>query len=178
MERKNVKMLRRLAAAIAIAAFTQLASAQVLWQNFTAGMTLDEVRRASPNAELLPDDPGRKLQGGGMQKLRLPGIEIVGKQFEADFYFANDRLTNVHLVHRSGENVSTGRAIFNDLVTALRSKYGNELQRSGNANLGWSGDATWAAGGTTINLLAYLYDKSNFIQIGYSARLATEAGKL
>lgn len=171
--------LRQIAAALAFAAFSPLASAQALWQAYTTGMTVDEVRRVAPEAELLPDDPRRVLPtNGAMQKLRLPGIGIVGKQFEADFYFVDDKLTDVHLVHRSKENIAAGRSVFNDLMTALRSKYGSELDRKSSTNIGWMGDATWASGGTTINLIGILYESGAFVQVGYSGRIAKDASKL
>ncbi len=165
-------------ALLSLAASVPAIAQQLLWQNFTTGMTLEEARRAAPNAEAV-DNPKAVLSDGAIQRLNIPKIEIVGRSFDANVFFKDNRLTRVHLVHKRDEETSAGRLTYNELLIALRSKYGPELSSKGRNDsiFGFSGDATWAAGPTTIELIAFI-NKSTFIQIGYSARLANEAGKL
>jgi hypothetical protein len=159
--------------------FSPGAFAQVLWQEYAAGMSAAQVQALAKDAVAV-DDPKAVLPSGAQTKLKIPSMEVAGLAFEVNFMFMGDKLSDVQLFHRADQNSSAGRASYSQLLSALRAKYGHELIRDGSESpiFGWNGSNTWSAGGTTIRLLGFIGPSSTTVVIGYSARLAKDAEKL
>lgn len=155
------------------------AFAQVLWQEYAAGMSAAQVEAIAKSAVAV-DDPRAVLPSGARTKLKIPSMEIAGLNFEVNFMFMGDKLSDVQLFHRADQDSSVGRASYTQLLSALRAKYGQELVRDGSDSpiFGWNGSNTWSSGGTTIRLLGYIRPSSTTVIIGYSVRLAKDAEKL
>lgn len=178
-------LLRRLAVGARwgiVLAVTGLGSvsafAQVLWQQYTVGMSYDAVRKAAPAAELV-DNPKAVLKSGAVERLAVPGLEIVGRPFVARFYFLEGKLTDIHVGYRATEPSSEGARVYGNLAEVLRSKYGPELSRDISPGRDtWIGTTTWSAGQTTIALFGAFIGGNSTINVAYGSRLAKEAGKL
>jgi hypothetical protein len=161
-----VEMLFRTFVLAALLACAQAAQAQALWQGLTTGMTEEEARRVMPAAQPVKV-PTTKMMTGAQSKLQVPGQEFQGKTFEATLFFLGDRLSDVQLLHVAAVDAAQGRAAYNELLLALRAKYGQE-QRT--ANQRTVSEAAWAADGMVVTLLGYYEAGSTVINLTFSGR--------
>jgi hypothetical protein len=172
-------MLRKVITAVFVALATVPAGAQTLWHETLIGMTADEVKAIVRDA-VPPEKPGRGTDGSEIL-LIVPTIDIVNKQFKASFFFKEARLRAVSLTPTAQEPTHLAMMTFNSLVTALRSRYGNELsfQREENEMFGPVRKVTWASGSSTIELyLIGIGRDSASMGVNYSTKLAASANKL
>jgi hypothetical protein len=154
------------------------ASAQSLWNGTNYGMSVDEVRATVPKA-IAPDKPNR-LADGAQELLRLTNVEIVGKTFDAQFFFRNGRLSQVTLSLEKGHTFHQATLTLNALSDALRAKYGREISHENDRTAALNRiTATWLSGKTNINVLAIgVGDFDATLNVNYQMRIAREAEKL
>lgn len=165
-------MLRQ-AFVAAVAALTTLpAAAQTLWGNTRAGMTMEEVTAAVPNTRLQRLPKGEEF-------LSAPLLELAGAQFEPSMYFKDGKLEKVSLSTK-GITPKTHDGVYDQLVAALRSKYGTEVGRSINSSfIGITRELTWASNGTSIVVFNMTIGSTDAIlQVTYSNSIGRDASKL
>jgi len=164
--------------AIFLCVLATATQAQVLWQGARYGMSVAEVQHTFPKAKLLAE-PQR--YGDTEGKLVLPEVALVSEHFDAVFIFKGNRLSQVSLKLKSKEApfdtlLST---TFDSLTTALRAKYGIELNRSikrGDLN---TATIEWMSGRTNIALtMIAVSDTPALLSIVYQVRVARDADKL
>ena len=128
-----------------------VAQAQALWQNTTVGMNLADVQKHYPAAVPPVSSPGL-LGTGATEKLRLEGVEVARHRFHAQFFFKDDRLTQVTLELDDPPGFSGAEILFTSLVDQLRTKYGAEFSLHRNRGVMPTILASWH-GETNINLI-------------------------
>jgi len=153
--------------------------AQTLWQNTEYGMTVAQVQQVIPGA--IPPEKGDTLGGGEKELLRLSNIELVGKPFDAKFFFKDARLVQVTLTLTEKLAFDRARILVRDpLLEALRAKYGPEMTSQNEGIGSVKGlDVGWMLGRTNISLvLLAIGDKLVILNVTYQVRVAKEADKL
>lgn len=156
-----IPTLPRVARVIAALSFFALhpALGQQLWSNATAGMNLDEVRAAFPDAVA-----GDKAQHrSGAVALLKQSVRLADQNFNADFFFLAGTLTRVSLIAmpRGRETgVPTARS-YAQILGALRAKYGKELSSTKEKVLNGTTteiSSVWRAGQTRVELVGSIPD--------------------
>ncbi len=145
-------------------------NAQTLWQNTTAGMTVQQVRAAQPEATTVahPD----QLYNGATCELKLKNYSVAANTYDVCFYFKDLRLIQVTL----GFLGEPTRANYDDLVLLLTAKYGPPLHETPDS-IGRS--AYWILPGGANVALTYIDERSiPLININYQLRVASESSKL
>jgi hypothetical protein len=108
-------------------------------------------------------------------------VFLKSHKFSGSFYFLNDRLVQVTLHIRDGGSYDTALA-YDNLVTALRAKYGQELSAENNVIGSMvTRDTEWMSGRTNINLHYTKmgdYNPTPLLNINYQVRIAGDADKL
>ena len=136
-------------------------------------MTVYTVSNAVPGA--VPPDKGNRLGDGLLELLQLPKIELVGKPFQASFFFKDERLVQVTLTLTEKLRFNLARiSAYDSLLQALRVKYGPELSSTNNS-IGTSGSigTSWMSGRTNISLLLIgIADNPAFLNVNYQVRVA------
>lgn len=169
------KMTR--AAFLFVLFFATPATAQELWNKAEYGMTVKQVMHAVPGSKPVKD--GGTLKDGAVELLRLTGIEISQQQFDAEFFFKNDRLVQVTLSCTNPKKFILMTSVFDSILTTLRSKYGTELNSSSQQGIANIQDATFVSGGKNITLVIIgIGDNPVILSIVYQVRIAKEAEKL
>lgn len=152
--------------------------AQTLWGGTHYGMSPKEVIQKVQGAKRV--DNGDNIKDY-KELVRLEGIEIVEKIFDASFYFKNEKLGRVILSLREGSGFITCLSVFEKITDALRSKYGEELSpiKKFSSNNLKSVRATWLSGKTSIlvNVLQVGETPATF-KIIYEVGISKEADKL
>lgn len=95
--------------------------AQSLWPGTTAGMRLEEVKKAFPDAHE-PYTAAELPSGKGKALLELEETEIAGHKFKVLFFFKEEQLVHVAL----SETAQTPLRDFEKFRDLLRAKYGLE----------------------------------------------------
>lgn len=164
-------------ALLAALLFGSLAQAQTLWRDTNYGMSIDQVRAAIPEvADAVK--PG-ELAGGAKGLLTIPKVQIAGADYQARFFFLNDKLVQVMLSLDNPGKFDSSLRTFETLEELLRVKYGREIKREVKRGVVNQASATWMAGGTNISVLTYSFDNDNAsLNINYQVRVAKEADKL
>src|SRR5688572_3118734 len=99
--------------------------AQPLWGGTEYGMSVEQVKIVVPEA--IAPAKSETLRNGAVELLRLEGLEIVGKQFSARFFFLQDKLNQVTLsLARETADFNSVVLTFDSVTEALRAKYGRE----------------------------------------------------
>lgn len=151
--------------------------AQALWNGTTYGMSVSEVREKIPNVK--NSEKVSKLHDGSVELLRLESVDIVGKTFDALFYFQADRLVQVTLKLTGQYTFHSGFLVFESLTEALTAKYGTELSRKVIRDTLNKADATWVSGRTNISmLLLNVGNTPAILNVNYQARISKDADKL
>lgn len=181
--------IKRFATIGAIATAAVLASpsvfAQSLWHGTTFGMTVDQVVAAVPEATPATNkNPGNGIRFNSQfapELLHVDDVQLVNQKFSGSFYFLNDRLVQATLHIKDGGSYDTGLA-YDNLVTALRAKYGQELSAKNNVIGSMvTRDTEWISGRTNINLHYTKIgdnDTTPLLNINYQVRIAGDADKL
>lgn len=152
------------------------AQAQELWRSAVYGMTPTEIQRAFPEAA--PPSKAAPLRDGANNLLSLRNVQIVGKPFDADFYFLQDRLVQINLVTEISGVVNDSLIVFEEVARVLRDKYGLELNKEIKRDvLGARASADWMTNEITISTYASVFSSSGRIYITYRSRKAS-AGNL
>jgi hypothetical protein len=152
-------------------------SAQSLWRESEYGMTPIQVQSKFSGAKA-PDTPGT-LHGGAIELLRLSGVEIVGRQFKAPFYFKGERLTQVTVSLADKETSHGAKLVFDSLAEVLRAKYGSELSQEVGHGIMESRKSTWLSGETNITLYYNsIGDSDPILNLIYQVRISSEADKV
>ena len=148
------------------------AQAQELWRSAVYGMTPAQIQSAFPEAALASKPA--PLRDGANNLLSLRNVQIVGRLFEADFYFLEDRLVQVKLVAEISGVVNDSLLVFEDIARALRDKYGPELNKEMKRDgLGATASADWITKEITISTYASVFSSSGKIYITYKSRKAS-----
>ena len=117
--------------------------AQTLWPGTTAGMTVEEVQRAFPDARA-PETPPEPSAVRGEELLELKQAAIAGHTFRVGFFFKAERLTMVALA----ETGEVPMKEFEKFRALLRAKYGLEYSTTSSEFL----ELTWRIAQTVIHL--------------------------
>lgn len=163
--------ISRYAAVLLLTVASAGAHAQ-LWQETRQGMTAEQVQALMPGVErrAVPS----ALPSGAQCLLRLPGVQIAGADFTADFCFLSGGLSAVQLSAKAP--TADMESVHKRVVEALRAKYGQEVSRGGMA--GFSSHGTWVQGRTSIELSAFYIGASGHLYVTYSGATAANADKL
>jgi hypothetical protein len=161
--------------------FSVHAQAQALWNGARYGMTVDQVQRVVPDARQ-PDRPDGVVSNGRRTEelLTVPAIQVADRTFTAHFYFLDARLVQVTL--SAPRDILDGEAplLYERLLTALRSKYGVELNTT-RSNPGAMSvrDTEWMSGRTNVDLYMMQFAGTPpIVNLIYQMRVASEADKL
>lgn len=148
------------------------AQAQELWRSAVYGMTPAQLQSALPEAAQASKPA--PLSNGATNLLSLRNVQIVGRPFEANFYFLEDRLVQVTLLAEISGVVNDSLFVFEDIARALRDKYGLELNKQIKRDtLGASASADWITTEITISTYASIFPSSGNIYITYKSRKAS-----
>jgi len=163
------------------ALFSPPSGAQELWHGAQYGMSTAQVLRVVPDAHAVHSDAQIKARGGWADELlRVEGIDLVTEKFDAHFYFLAGRLQQVTLSQVGLKGYGADIA-YQNLVTALRAKYGRETASKEKGGFMTTKSTDWIHGRTNINLLL-MYSNSDenspVLNINYQVRLAEDAEKL
>jgi len=140
--------------------------AAVLWQNVTVGMNSADVQKAQPSA-VVSSKP-ETLKSGAACDLVIPAFEVASDDYRVCFFFKDKRLEQVML---SSVKEPT-EPQFRSIVTALRSKYGKEINFEKNI-LGY--DVDWFTSDKVNVSLTYFNKYGSLLNINYQVRLAKDA---
>jgi hypothetical protein len=152
--------------------------AQTLCHGAAYGMTLDDVKKAVPEAAPPPTKP-EHLGDGSEELLRLEGVQLVNEKFTARFFFKAKRLTQVTLSLQKDHTFDDALRVFNSLTEALRTKYGPEISRQTHRGMLNTAEAEWVSGRTNVGLIAMSVGENDAtLNVNYQVRLAEEADKL
>jgi hypothetical protein len=94
----------------------------VLWQGTAYGMTMEDVRRIRPDAVVSTDD--RRLGDGTACMLEIVPLRLGAHDYSVLFYFREMALTQVTI----STNGDPAFGDFQDMVNALRLRYGTEVE--------------------------------------------------
>jgi hypothetical protein len=150
----------------------------LLWLETRYGMSEAALRAAIPNARRSAH--AEPLRNGARALLALDDVELLDRHFAARFYFLNQALHQVTLGMTPTPTRSAGASAFQEFRTALRIKYGTEVDsRSVTNERGTIQAATWLHGPTNIELVFMSIDgEPEYFNVVYQARLSSEAAKL
>lgn len=104
------------------------ATAQTVWTTAVAGMSPEEALAAVPGSVRTPSNElwGLRLGTGEDALVKIPVVVAANYEFEGLIYFLDNVLTRVRLEAEFLTQTSVGTA-YEDIVRALRSKYGKEI---------------------------------------------------
>lgn len=111
--------------ALALLMVSQTGSSQSLWQGTRAGMSPSEVLDVLPMAREVPADQRRIDRDGSGTLLQLKSSEFLGRTFDVDFLFHNDRLEHVSLSSSSKSTEQEAR--WGEFLASMRKHYGAEV---------------------------------------------------
>lgn len=154
------------------------ARAQDLWQQSRHGMTAEQVREAFPDA--VPAAITDRLRSGAVKLLEIRDYQIVGKSFDAGFFFLDGRLVQVTLKLKQAGPYRTAMVAFHSLADALRIRYGKEMSsKEEPGGLMGTAEAKWLSGRTNITLICMgVGNNEAVMNLVYQVRLSEEADKL
>lgn len=171
--------MRKLVVSLSILISAISAHAETIWGKADHGATLAEISQLFPEGKAITPQENQRMSNGAKLFYKIGNIDIAGRNFDAAFYFLDDKLTDVRLAYKSQEDSRTCELVTTNVHEALKAKYGAEVKNARSTNLGRSRDASWVSGSTTIGLLMYAYDTpSCSIYIGYGSRLSRVGNNL
>lgn len=152
---------------------------QTLWKGTQVGMSIDEVRRAVPEA--VDSDYHNTLPDGAIEQLIVDVVDVMGKPFHASFYFNGDRLSQVTLRLREPGEGMEARVFYDTVREALHAKYAPMLSTNSTNGMFQNNESTWMNGATSITLEYSKMTGSGLpalLTISYSARVAKAGDNL
>ena len=112
-----------------------------LWTNLTRGMTVDEVLKAVPQAKLGDDD---KLRNGARSLVWVNRIAAGGQDFDARFFFLNDRFHRVNFSGPMNYSNQLSMKTFEKISETFQRRYGPPADKKFiNEQMGMAASATW-----------------------------------
>ncbi|QIL82541.1 hypothetical protein G7047_23330 [Diaphorobacter sp. HDW4A] len=112
-----------------------------LWTTLTRGLTVDEVLKAVPQAKLGDDD---KLKNGARSLLWVKRISAGGQDFDARFFFLNDRFHRVNFSGSMNHSNELSMKTFDKLAETFQRSYGAPADKKFiNESMGMAASATW-----------------------------------
>lgn len=147
--------------------------AQLLWPGTIAGMSVEDVQKAFPEAQAPAESAAVQLPNGrGIELLMLERTVIADHAFRVRFFFNPDRQLVVVALSDSGEIPAKEFERFRDL---LRAKYGMEYSTRSSDHV----EITWKAVQTVI-LLSWVPQGrgSATLSISYEAPIVKETNRL
>ena len=158
--------------------FHTVSLSQILWQNTEYGMSVDDVRKINNLAMPIELNVKSNLTDGSQKLLKINSIDIANHNFSVDFYFLQNKLTQVNLKLEDKLQEFEGFHLFRNIFLSLVSKYGKEISRKEHNSIGVH-EAVWVSGKTNIKLLLSWFGKSDaVIYIYYRADAMKDAGNL
>lgn len=155
------------------------AQAVELWRGAESGQSKDQVLSKFSNAKSNPNPTA--LSGGASCEVLIKSLEVTSYPFEVCFYFLEDKLKQVTLTLVSGDRGSEGDSIFDRVLEALQSKYGqeNNLKRDA-GSIATFNSANWYLGSLNINLtMIYVgEDDEVILNVNYQTRVSEGAENL
>lgn len=139
---------------------------QSLWQMTSVGMSIEQVHKLYPEANLLESSPNNTYPNGSVELLKLNEINIVRNPFSVAFCFKEQKLFQVIIKSRNVDKQS-----IYELYTVLTSKYGKPINELFDRPIKTT---EWISGKTNIYMMV-IHDS---VQIGYEASISKEADKL
>lgn len=118
------------------------ASKPELWTAvLTQGMTPEQVRQAVPQARPGGND---SLKNGARQLLRMEPTTVAGLDFDAKFFFLNDKFLRVNFSGPMNVDNEVNLRAFDKIAEIFQSRYGAPANRKvSNARHGLSARAEW-----------------------------------
>lgn len=161
-------------AGAAIATLAVGAQAAPLWGTAEDGASVSEVAKLYPEGSSVTPTDKERFPDGAAPGYRIAALDVVGKPFKVTFYFLNDKLKRVLLVHDADVAPGICDITAKSVHEALATKYGIPLksERSGKDGV-IERDASWTSGPTRISLLMYAFPKpvqSCMITVAYNSR--------
>jgi hypothetical protein len=147
-------------------------SGERLWQGAEYGMNVQQVLHAVPGSH--PSTSPSTLYGGEVGLVEGEQMQIARQTFLPKFYFKNGRLTQVMLTATSVKSSSAAKAAFDDVVSALRVKYGHELSSTDKDQMH---EAQFQNGNTNIGVILFTIG-TPVLNVYYQQRTAEDAEKL
>ena len=154
------------------------ATAQVLWQNVSVGMSADQIRSAQPSVSA-PTERST-LHNGAVCELELRGYQVQGDGFDVCFFLQDHRLIQVMM---SSQRPS--RSAFDSFAVLLRARYGTEVSPNVDPCRIVSADFTscgidWLLPSGVNVSLSFLAVRGteDLLKINYQVRLRREGDRL
>jgi hypothetical protein len=128
---------------------TNSSMVQAWWPALRYGMSVEDVIQAVPESK--PFTGGGKARDGATELLRLESLPLAGRTFGVAFYFLNGGLSQVDMVSPQYEANERNVALFEDLLKALRAKFGPEGESAVHMRpYGLSANAEWTTRGENL----------------------------
>lgn len=160
---------------ILLAVFLSLtlpASAQELWANTRAGMSVTEVKRIFPNAVAPPSPISSASETEVL--LTIPKLIVHDEPYRAAFIFRGEKLEKVSLSHTEERSFDSLFAVYGSVLASLRTELGQETShRTERSQIIRNEEHTWFSDhrAVQINLVSFL-DADAIFAIRYHARTA------
>lgn len=151
------------ALAVALAAASP-AGANTLWRDAKAGETPAQILSRISDAKHNPDPSN--IKGSAWCDVHIPRVQFASRDFEACFYFENDKLTQVSLDAQAGmKGPASGQAAFDTTLTSLRSQYGVETSLEKNSGSLTRANAKWTLPRRSIELFMMVYGEDGDVNL-------------
>ena len=172
-------LIRTVLLALYLSIFSVSATATELWQGAQSGQSAEEILLAFENAR--PNPSPDTLNTGASCDLKIDQLQVARYSFAVCFFLLDGKLDQVTLSLDSDVVGKGGHAVFDRVLEALRSKYGeeNDLEKKEGSFLTTS-DANWYLGDLNINLLMLFVgdDGDVSVNINYQTRVSQGAANL
>ena len=145
-------------------------------------MSVEELMAAVPDAHPVKSESRIKTPAGWADELmQVDGIGLVNAKFHARLYFLAGHLQQVTLTP-DGLTGYAADLTYQQLITALRSKYGAEASsKSDPSQIMTMKSADWIHDRTNISLILIysgINDPHPVLNVNYQVRIAQDADKL
>lgn len=160
------------------AMFPGASSADVLWGKAEAGASETEVATLYPEGVRVDPSPRNALKSGAVLLYKVDGIEIGQDRFTSSFYFLNDKLFQVTLSLRKTDSDTACARAFDEIVAALRSKYGQEVRSQRSGSLGLRREVDFSSGKTSARGYVSASGGDCSISVFYNQSIGAVADKL
>lgn len=112
-----------------------------LWVNLKSGMSIADVQRMVPQAKA---GSYSSLHNGARGLLQVSPINVVGKKFDANFFFLDDQYYRVNFSGPLNDSNESNLQSFNQLFSIFQARYGTPSSRQvSDKTSGLSARAEW-----------------------------------
>ena len=153
---------------------------QELWSGTCVGMTVEDVLKTVSNSIRVPPQPGMRLADGADELADGPPLTIANEHFVPRFYFSDGRLEQVTLGLDEVSTLHSPALTFEELVSALRAKYGTEVSENRPAvpSPFYLHTMTWLHERMKITMYCVVGLGTPVLNIVYQHRVAADASHL